>query len=211
MIASIAARLAAALFAAAILSGAAEACSRSAPKGAERVVQAGERIDAGLIDAAVRAEVNYHRCKAGLPELVAARGLVKVATRHARWMAEAQSLSHRSTVSGQASAAARLKASGVKFRAGSENIGYIARYQIDGLRFRITDRANCGFATGGGQPIPPHSYASLARMIVELWMNSATHRRNILDRKVSQVGSGVGFDARAEHCGRYYVSQSFAG
>lgn len=191
--------------------GAAEACSRAMPKGAETIIRADTRIDQRLVDAAILAEVNYHRCKAGLTQLKRANGLRNVANTHASWMARQQQLSHRSTVAGQSTAAARLKSSGIRFRAGSENIGYIARYQIDGRRFLIRDRANCGFATNSGQPIPPHSYASMARTIVDLWMGSSKHRRNILDRKVTQVGSAVGFDPRSEYCGRLYISQSFAG
>ncbi|MCV2871618.1 CAP domain-containing protein [Defluviimonas sp. WL0050] len=194
-----------------LAAGAAEACSRNMPKGAETMIKANARIDQGLADKAILAELNYHRCKKGLHELKQATGLRKVAGTHAKWMARSQQLSHRSTVAGQATAAARLKSSGIRFRAGSENIGYIARYQLDGRRFLIRDRANCGFATNGGQMIPPHSYASMARTIVDLWMGSPKHRRNILDRKVTQVGSAVGFDPRSEYCGRLYVSQSFAG
>lgn len=200
-----------AAFALTFAAGAAEACSRAMPNGADALIRADQRISQALADAAIQAELNYHRCKAGLPPLKRAKALSTVAGTHANWMASARQLSHRSSVSGQSTAAARLKSSGIRFRAGSENIGYIARYQLDGRRFMIRDRANCGFATQGGQPIPPHSYASMARTIVDLWMGSKGHRRNILDRKVTQVGSAVGFDPRSEYCGRLYISQSFAG
>lgn len=193
------------------MSGMAMACSRAMPKGADQVIAANGRIDAGLVDAAIRAEVNYHRCRAGLPELAGEKGLARVAAKHAEWMARARKLSHRSTVPGQSTAVSRLKASRVKFRAGSENIGYLARFRIDGTRFRIVNSGACHFEISRGKPVPPHSYASLARTIVQLWMESPAHRRNILDRKVSRVGSGAALDPKAEHCGRFYVSQSFAG
>ncbi|OYX42810.1 MAG: hypothetical protein B7Z02_10825 [Rhodobacterales bacterium 32-67-9] len=191
--------------------GSAAACSRAAVPGAQAPIRAEGRIDQGLVDAAIRAEVNYHRCRAGLQPLAEAGGLRKVAGQHAKWMARAHRLSHRSKTPGQATPVARLKASGLRFRAGSENIGQIARFQIDGRSFRIADAAGCGFLGGDGRAIPPHSYASLARTIVNLWMESSAHRSNILDRKVSRLGSGVGFDAKAPYCGNYYVSQSFAG
>lgn len=187
------------------------ACSRALPSGSDAVVDAGRRIDKGRIDAAIRVEVNYHRCQAGLSALKPSDGLRRVAGTHAVWMAKARELSHRSTVAGQATTLARLKASGLRFHAGSENIGYLARYQIDGARFRIRDAPACAFASQSGQPIAPHSYATLARMIVTLWMQSPAHRRNILDPKVSRVGSAIGFDAAAPNCGRYYVAQGFAG
>lgn len=190
---------------------AAAACGRALPAGADAVVTPGTRIDNGRIDAAIRVEVNYHRCKAGLSALAPADGLRRVAGTHAGWMAKTGELTHRSGVAGQATTLARLRASGLRIHAGSENIGYLARYQIDGTRFRIRDASACAFASRGDQPIPPHSYATLARMIVTLWMQSPAHRRNILDPKVSRVGSAIGFAAAAPHCGRYYVSQSFAG
>ncbi len=203
--------LTAALIGSVLFAASAQACSRNLPAGANAAIAPGGRIDQPLIDASVRAEVNYHRCKAGLSKLSAAKGLRKVAGTHAQWMARAQNLSHKSRVSGQATTVARIRASGLRFRAGSENIGLVSHYQIDGKPFKFTDRANCGFASRDGKAIPPHSYASLARTIVNLWMASAVHRRNILDQKVSYVGSGLGFDPKAGYCGRFYVSQNFAG
>lgn len=194
-----------------LLVGTADACSRASVRGADTAIRPETRIDEALADAAIRSELNYQRCKAGLPPLSEASGLRKVAGQHAKWMARAQQLSHRSATPGQGTTLARIKASGVRFHAGSENIGQIARFQIDGKHFRIADPGACGFLGGNGQAIPPHSYASLARTVVAYWMASAGHRRNILDRKVSRVGSGVGFDARAPYCGNYYVSQNFAG
>jgi uncharacterized protein YkwD len=193
------------------MAGVAGACSLAAVPGAQAPIRAEARIDQGLVDAAIRAEINYYRCRAGLQSVAAAGGLRKVAGQHAKWMARSRSLSHRSKTPGQATPVARLKASGLRFHAGSENIGQIARFQIDGRSFRIADGTSCGFLSGNGRTIPPHSYASLAHTIVSLWMESAAHRRNILDRKVSRLGSGVGFDAKAPYCGNYYVSQSFAG
>ncbi|MCB2124597.1 MAG: CAP domain-containing protein [Rhodobacteraceae bacterium] len=193
------------------LVGAADACSRATVAGAEAPIRPEARIDQAVVDAAILAELNYHRCKAGLPALSDAQGLRKVAGRHAKWMASARVLSHQSQTPGQATTLARIRASGVRFRAGSENIGQIARFQIDGKSFRIADAASCGFLGGDGQVIPPHSYSTLARTIVAYWMASADHRRNILDRKVTRVGSGIGFDGKAPYCGNYYVSQSFAG
>lgn len=203
--------LAAGILAGLTLVGAADACSRPTVRGADAAIRPEERIDQALVDAAILAELNYHRCKAGVPALADAQGLRKVAGQHAKWMAKARALSHKSQTPGQANTLARIKASGVRFRAGSENIGQIARFQIDGKSFRIADGASCGFRGSDGRVIPPHTYATLARTIVTYWMASADHRRNILDRKVTRVGSGVGFDGKAPYCGNYYVSQNFAG
>ncbi|MDP1670019.1 CAP domain-containing protein [Phaeovulum sp.] len=200
-----------AVFAAIALPQIAGACSLARVSGADVVVPASGRINEALIDAAIRAEVNYQRCRAGLSELAAAPGLAEAASTHAKWMARAQTMSHESKVPGQSSVLARLQSSGIDFRAGSENIGKIARYGIDGIHFRIRDAGACAFATQDGTAIGAHSYQSLARHIVTLWVNSPKHRTNMLDPKVRMVGSGAGYDPSAPYCGAFYVSQNYAG
>ncbi len=191
---------------------AAEACTRDVPARAAQIVVPTQRINQNLFDDAVRAEVNYHRCRAGLRGVgEAGSGVVKVARGHSRWMASRQVLSHRSTVPGKASLSQRIKSSGVSFKTGSENIGMVHRYRIDNRRFRILDSASCRFSTYDGQPLPAHSYASLARHVVQLWMDSPGHRKNILDRKANRTAVAVAFDPKAKYCGRYWVTQNFIG
>ena len=194
------------------LPSAADACSRSVSKKAAQIVVPTGKINQNMLDDAIRAEVNYHRCRAGLRNVGdAGRGLARQAEKHSKWMAKSQQLTHRSTQPGLATLKQRVKASGVKFRTGSENIGMVHRYKIDNRRFTILDSRNCKFATFKGQPLPAHSYASLARHIVDLWMNSPGHRKNILDRRVSKVSSAVAFDPNAQYCGRFWLTQNFVG
>lgn len=189
---------------------AADACSRLVSKKAAQTIVPTGRINQNLLDDAIRAEVNYHRCRAGLPKVAdAGNGLAKQAKRHSQWMAKSQQLTHRSTVPGAATLKQRVKASGLKFRTGSENIGMVHRYQIDNRRFKI--KGQCQFASYEGQPLPAHSYASLARHAVSLWMNSPGHRKNILDRRVKRVSTAVAFDPNAQYCGRFWLTQNFIG
>lgn len=191
---------------------AADACSRAVSKKAAQTIVPTGRINQDLLDSAIRAEVNFHRCRAGLPKVGdAGNGLAKQAKRHSRWMARNQQLTHRSTVPGAATLKQRVKAAGVKFRTGSENIGMVHRYQIDNRRFKIVNSGQCKFATYQGQPLPAHSYASLARHAVTLWMNSPGHRKNILDRRVKRVSTAVAFDPNAQYCGRFWLTQNFIG
>ena len=188
------------------------ACSRAAlPAAAYRTIPT-DRVDQELFSRAIIVEVNYYRCKAGLEPLRLADGLIKVARVHASWMAEQRKLTHQSTLRGYASVQERVLASGLPVRRGSENIGYLPRYRFDvGRKIRIRNKARCEFTTVGGKRITPHSYASLARSIVELWMRSAGHRRNVLDRNVNAVGAALGYDARGAQCGQFYMAQNFAG
>ena len=133
----------------------ADACNRSvSKKAAETVVPAG-RINQSILDDAIRVEVNYHRCRAGLRRLNdAGNGLANQAKKHSVWMARTQQLTHRSTVAGLATLQQRVKKAGVIFRTGSENIGMVHRYQIDNQRFRIVDRSSCQFCLLYTSPSP---------------------------------------------------------
>lgn len=190
---------------------AAATCSVARVAGAEAVLPANGRIEQRLIDAAIRAEVNFHRCKAGMRKLGAASGLASVAANHAKWMARAGTVSHRSAVAGQSTLKARMSSSGVRFRAGSENIGMVHRYALEGDSYRILDARACRFADAAGRPIGAHSYASLAERMVGYWMASPGHRKNILDRRVKVTGAGAGLAVGGGHCGQFYLSQNFAG
>jgi len=193
------------------LATAATACDRPTVAGGHTIIEPSGRFNQRLFDESIRSEVNYYRCKSGLKPLAAAPRLARVAETHAKWMAKSSTVSHNSTVLGQSTVKARIIASGIPIRAGSENIGMVHRFQIDGSSFRIRNGAACDFATHAGQPIPAHSYTSLARQMVGLWMGSSGHRRNILDPKVSMVATGAGFQPNAPYCGQFFVSQDFAG
>ncbi len=190
----------------------ADACSRNVSAKASQIAVPTKRINQNLFDDAVRVEVNFHRCRAGLrPVGDAGNSIVKIAHGHSNWMASRQILSHKSTVPGKATLRQRIKSTGVSFRTGSENIGMVHRYRIDNRRFKIADSSSCQFTTMDGQALPAHSYASLARHIVQLWMESPGHRKNILDGRVTKTAVAVSFDPRAPHCGRFWVTQNFIG
>ena len=194
------------------LPSAAEACSRSvSKKAAETIVPTG-RINQGLLDQAIRAEVNFHRCRAGLRKVGdAGRGMARQAEKHSVWMAKNQKLKHRNTIPGSITLQQRVQKAGIKARTGSENIGMVHRYQVDNRRFKILNSSACQFETYDGQALGAHSYASLARHIVTLWMNSSGHRKNILDRNVSKTRTSVAFDGTAKYCGRFWLTQNFVG
>ena len=189
---------------------AAAGCGAAMPAPAERTAVPGRGIDRDLLDAAFRAEVNRHRCARGLPALAPAAPMARQAQTHSRWMAEAGKLSHTSTVRGRRKLMDRLRASGLRFRTGTENIGMVPRYRIDGGRFRVLDAGACRFATAAGKALPPHSYASLARHVVAMWMNSPGHRRNVLDPQVRRVATAAA-PQPAPHCGRVWLTQNFIG
>lgn len=189
----------------------AAACSRQAVAGAQSMIGAGGGLDAALLDKAILVELNFQRCQNGLGPLQDSPNLRSVALNHAKWMARNSTVSHRSGVAGQSTLSARLASSGVPFMTGSENIGMVHRFQVDGQSFKIKNGASCQFSTNGGQPISAHSYATLAHYAVTLWMASSGHRHNILDPRVSMVGSAAAVNTGAQYCGQVFLSQNFAG
>lgn len=194
------------------LPAAADTCTRTVSKQAAQTIVPASQINQKLLDSAIRAEVNFHRCRAGLSKVGnAGTGLARQAEKHSLWMAKRQQLTHKSTVPGASTLRQRVKAAGVSFRTGSENIGMVHRYKIDNRRFKILSSSQCKFATYQGEALPAHSYASLARHVVELWMDSPSHRKNILDRRVNKVSSAVAFDPNAQYCGRFWLTQNFIG
>jgi len=187
----------------------ADACSRATVSGANRLIMPEQRINESLLDAAVRAEVNFHRCSAGLHPVRGNSRLRKIAKGHSKWMARASNMTHRSTVSGRRTFGDRMKRSGLRWKAAAENIGMVYRFRLEKQRF-FGDPGTCQFTNAAGQKIPPHSYKSLARYIVTLWMKSPGHRHNIMDRRMTKVGTAIALDRKARYCGTYYITQDFA-
>lgn len=187
--------------------GAAEAGCRLQPVSGANTALPTKNIDRHLLNAALLAEVNYARCKKGLPSLKGVKGMVKQADAHSKWMARARKLTHR----GKTTLTGRLRGSGIRFRTGAENIGVFSLYQIDGRMTRDVDIRSCRIAYMDGSTVPRHSYSSLAKMAVTYWMASPKHRKNLMMRNVQMVGNGLGIDRKAARCGKVYMTQIFAG
>ena len=192
------------------LAGAATGCSRATVPGSARPL--GPTIDQPLLNAAITAEVNHQRCRHGLGALGSATALQGAARAHADWMAGASTLSHKSTYPGRSTVRARILATGLKVRRGSENIARVPLFPLDLIDDHLMpDAATCHIVSRDGTPLPPHSYASLAREAVALWMASPRHRARILDRDVTVLASAGAVDTRGGLCGTLYLAQKFAG
>lgn len=189
----------------------AQACQRTVSKVSASTIVPKDRIDQRLLDQAIRAEVNFHRCRAGLGPLGhGGANLSKIATTHSVWMAKKKKLSHRNSIKGLESLAERIRAAGVGRWGGAENIVMVHRYQIDNKRFKTLDRRQCQFAAGG-KMIAQHSYASLARHAVDLWMKSPGHRQNILSTKWNRMVVAIAYAPSRRYCGEYWLTQNFVG
>lgn len=188
---------------------AATACSVTPVRGADMPLPQDGAFDQRLASAAILAEVNAVRCAQGRRPLDDRSGLVSVAVDHSRWMAQARRMAHRSGVPGRNTLRDKLDAAKLRYRRGAENLAIVPFHAFFGSRFGIEGR--CRFrSTTTGALIPRHTYASMARELVSVWMASPGHRRTILSARYSRAGAGVALDATAEHCGRIYATQLFA-
>lgn len=170
-----------------------------------------KQLNQRLLDAAILAQVNFYRCKHGLPKLAPAGGLRKQASTHSMWMARSGKLSHKATSGTTRSLKGRLKSSGVKYKTGAENIGVMRFYNLDNRRFLIRSSSKCVFTTPSGQRIGRQSYHSLAKLAVREWMESPGHRRNILRRNLRHTGAGAGVRPNSQYCGAVFLTQIFSG
>ncbi|MGM9402563.1 CAP domain-containing protein [Aliiroseovarius sp. KMU-71] len=185
-------------------------CSVQRVAGEEKSISY-KQLNQAILDAAILAQVNFHRCKHGLPKLTAASGLRKQASKHSKWMAKSGKLSHQASSGTTRSLKGRLKSSGLKYKTGAENIGVMRLYNIDNRQFLIRSSGKCVFTTPSGQPIGRHSYRSLATLAVREWMESPGHRRNILRRNLRHTGAGAEVRPNSQYCGAVFLTQIFSG
>ena len=193
------------------MSGAAVAgCERAYVSGSSTLMPVRGGFDEALLDRAILAEANYQRCLKDRAPLKPLRQLRGPAQRHSVWMAQAETLSHRSSVAGRRSLQDRISSTGLPVRSAAENLAQIPLYDLT-PRFRVIDAASCRFTSPDGRYLGRHSYASFAHKVVGLWMQSPGHRRNLLSRSTSYMAAAAVLDPGTHYCGDIYVTQIFAG
>lgn len=201
----------------AVASGAAPAAASASACGPVRSLDAsydreiGEgRLDQTRLSYAVVHFMNIERCRRGLSPLSPDKVLQSTAAGHSRAMASRKFFGHKSPVAGKRTLRERLKSASVKFRTAAENIAQRNLYRTSGRSILIPASSDCNLRYADTrEPVPRHSYRSLAKTTVAAWMASAGHKRNILNRKFKRVGTGFGVDAGGAACGTVYLTQNF--
>ncbi len=153
-----------------------------------------DSIDYIRLHAAIFFVTNEERARNKLSFLEYAPELERAAQMHSRDMYENSFFSHYNTYdSNKKTPNDRAALAGILNPYTAENIA-----TSHGLRYKSGDKV---FVRGNGQfsyrmdgeLIPPHTYLSLAETIVESWMNSKGHRKNILSGDALQLGCGTYF------------------
>jgi len=166
--------------------------------------------DQTLFNEAVLIYSNAVRRQHGRAPLRLDPGLTRAASDHARNMARLRTHSHELPVRGQKVLSQRIKRQSLSFRQAAENIAMDKVYRLLGRPISMSSRG-CSFVYGDTmQPVPIHTYASLAEHAVSRWLASPKHRVSLLSPAYRRLGAGVGIDADGPACGDLYLVQDFA-
>jgi uncharacterized protein YkwD len=168
--------------------------------------------DAKLLERGVLYYTNQARCQQGLPPLRRDGGAALTARNHANDMARLNFFDHTSPVPERRTLADRLGEVRVPYERAAENI-IEARYMAyrNRARFRTIDAARCLYTYADGEPIPRHTYRTLAKELVDRWLTSPGHRRNVLDPALRRHGFAIAPNRAKTLCGGLYGAQVFAG
>lgn len=172
-----------------------------------------EAINYELLAACVLRETNIRRQQSGLRLLKHNAKAMAAARTQSEIMRKRGAISHVNPESAQFKTLdLRVKATGLKPRLMAENVAtaFGLQYQSGALYF--PDRVNGKMVfrhKPGAPPIPPHSYASFAKALVDAWMGSKGHRENILLKEAEALGSFCSPVANGQSMPMFYCTQVF--
>ena len=164
-------------------------------------------VDYPLLAAAVLAESNRQRRRHGLDPLERSARLEAVATMHAKDMVMRGFFSHTNPVeAAKRTLGDRLRIAGLDGSFAAENIADTFVLQIDLRSDQPNPYTTTLYPLGEGrfslvpygEPIPSHSYSSFARDLVKSWIDSPSHRVNLLTRRGRYLGCGCRHKADVE-------------
>lgn len=187
----------------------ASTCGTGLPGNANSRINPG-RPSQEIFSATVVHYMNLERCRRGLTPFALDPRLLSAAATHSRNMAADESFSHKSRHAGQQTMAQRLKNAGVRAATAGENIAMDKLFALIGRPISTKSSGNCQFFYVGGDPVPMHSYNSLAKQVVARFMASSKHRTNILNPRFLRGATGIGIDQGSATCGDIYITQDFA-
>lgn len=152
-----------------------------------------ESINHELLTATILQETNERRRQRGLSELKDSAKATEAAKIQSDIMRARGSISHENPENpSHRTLKLRVKAVGLDYRLIAENVATAFALQYESGKPFYPERKNGRTIfryKPGGPPIPPHTYSTFARALVDAWMNSAGHRENILRKDTQYLGS----------------------
>lgn len=167
-------------------------------------------IDQELFNTAVLFYVNVERCNQGLVNLQPDARLMRAALQHSSHMSTNVYVSHKSRQVGFRNLQDRLAKANVKYGVAGENVAQSFLYAFNKQNVS-SNQENCSFNfVNNGSRVPRHTYDTLAKDLVALWMASPIHRNNILHRSYRRAGATFGINSAQGFCGTIYAVQNFS-
>jgi uncharacterized protein YkwD len=182
-----------------------------------KYAEAGRPIDAAninqkLMEAAVFHETNRRRAEHRLPALRYDAKAHDMAGLQARAMAKDQFVEHENPDPKLRTMGDRAKAVGLRPRVVAENVASAFGRQYKSGQNFYTRQEN-GRAIYSYEPdgpaIPMHTYLSFAEELVESWMQSSGHRKNILHKEPEYLGCACELSAKKSGMETFYCAQVF--
>ena len=153
-----------------------------------------EQVNLNLLSAAIFHETNRRRASHRLPALAHDSSAKRAANIQAQIMARTGEISHDHAGNFEhATLSKRVASVGLKPRFAAENLAYTFAVQYrsgERLYVREENGEKVFSYHPGGPPLRPHTYITFAKSVVDQWMNSPGHRRNLLSREPTYLGVG---------------------
>jgi uncharacterized protein YkwD/glutaredoxin len=148
-----------------------------------------KKVDYALLNAAVFYETNRQRVLNGRSEFAHSPALENAAWNHSKDMADYKFFSHTSVVKGKKTFTDRLKLVGISNTASGENI--LETFGIEYKAGTSLSPKGKGVFYYGSKRIENHTYLGLAKVFLDMWMNSPGHKANILNANFKYLGCGA--------------------
>jgi len=167
-----------------------------------------------LLETAIVYYTNIERTNHHLKALTVSSILQKSARGHSLEMASLYYFSHQSPVVYNQKLTDRLKNAGfnISNTTVGENIGVDYFLNIANIPFYTTTKE--GYTryinANTGQPIMNQTYREFAKHMVQNWMKSPGHRKNILNPQYENIGCGIGAGIY-QGMKAIYATQNFSG
>ncbi|OGU55334.1 MAG: hypothetical protein A2V66_03925 [Ignavibacteria bacterium RBG_13_36_8] len=172
-----------------------------------------DNIDYPRLNAAIFFVTNEARVKNNLPPALFNKSLEDAATAHSKRMVRMNFFDHIDLFNNVLKTPNdRYKFAGISNPYAAENIAtpFAIKYE-EGIVIYPLDSGNNYFSySPRGTPIPNHTYLSLSEEVVDMWMNSEDHRKNILNKDALQLGCGTYFyRERGNNIPKFMATQDF--
>jgi uncharacterized protein YkwD len=198
-------------------SSAAELFIRYDPASFARLPAVRQTIDADavnddLLDAAVFHETNRRRLQQKLPTLKYDEKARAAARFQSRDMAKGGFVDHENPDPKKKTMSDRARLAGLRPQLLAENVAstFGRRYKSGQPFYSREENGRKVYSSEpDGPPIPMHSYLSFAEALLDSWMKSPGHRKNILHSDVEYLGCACALPRNPNAMETFYCTQVF--